>query len=435
MNKIFFILLLYVGTTICVHSQDYKLITPAKQNRIATNSVNFPAKLKSYKTIEFVEIDASKIAQQENFQVEYNGKIVSMKRNNITFRGVNDYYFVGNADGYNLFLSIIDNDIQGVLETPEKSFSIETMGENVYALVEFDPSKMVEGCENLDSNNIDEHFDSNQSSQYTPTYLSLQDECKIRVLVLYTTKAKSAVSNIKNTVLTAVELANTSFANSNIQREFELVYIGETNYNESNYSTDLKKFKTKNDGAMDEVHTLRTLYSADVCVLLSYEEALCGIAAGIGVESNDAFCLVSVVGSCATSNYSFGHEIGHLLGCRHDIAVDDTKKPFSYGHGYIAPSKKWRTIMAYGDACNYCPRKNYWSNPDILFDNEPMGTTSLQNNTRVWNEQSPKVVNFSKCNDNETLNKNGLPNTQYANIVAKKRLFYREILGFPMVIR
>ena len=67
---------------------------------------------------------------------------------------------------------------------------------------------------------------------------------------------------------------------------------------------------------MDEVHTLRNNYCADVCVLLAYDPSICGIAANIGGGQSDAFCLVSTYSTCVTTNYSFGHEIGHLLGCR-----------------------------------------------------------------------------------------------------------------------
>lgn len=405
----------------CTYAQGYKLISPKIQNKISSNTL--PQRLESYQTIEFVNIDVSQIAQQENFLLEYDNKTLSMNRKSIKFRGEDDFCFWGyNDEGYSLFLSIISNDIQGVIEGPKGKFSVETIGEKSYALVKFDPSKMPNDCATIDDDNSNANLDDESSFSHAPTLLSLQNGCKIRVLVLYTPKAQSKVSNIKNTILEAVELSNASFINSNIQQSIELVYIGKTNYTERGYSDDLKNFRLKNDGIMDEVHTLRDLYSADVCVLLTYDEALCGIAAGIGVDANNAFCVVSVYRTCATTNYSFIHEIGHLLGCRHDIAMDATKTPFAYGHGYIAPSKKWRTIMAYQNDCGTCPRLNYWSNPDILYNGVPMGTSSLQNNARVWNEQANKIINFRQPPSSVTLSKERFTNTQYADIVAKKEI-------------
>lgn len=420
MKKIIFALSICILAMQCIYAQGYKIISPKIQSK--TSSMTLPHRLGSYQTIEFVDIDVSQIAQQEHFLLEYGNKTLSMNRRSIDFRGEDDFCFWGyNDEGYSLFLSIIGNDIQGVIEDPEGSFSVETIGEKSYALVKFDPSKRPEDCATIDDN-PNANLDDESSSRHTPASLSLPNGCKIRVLVLYTPKAQSAVSNIKNTILTAVGLSNGSFVNSNIQQSIELAYIGKTNYTESGYAADLNRFKSKNDGVMDEVHSLRDLYSADVCVLLTYDEDLCGLAAGIGVEANNAFCIVSVDDDCATKNYSFIHEIGHLLGCRHDVAVDNTNTPFAYGHGYIAPSKQWRTIMAYGYGCNDCVRINYWSNPDVLYNGIPMGTSNRQNNARVWNEQSNKIINFKQPPTNATLNSAGFPNTQYADIVAKEEV-------------
>jgi hypothetical protein len=151
-------------------------------------------------------------------------------------------------------------------------------------------------------------------------------------------------------------------------------------------------------------------------VLLIYETGVCGIAAGIGVTAANAFCVVSTYSTCATSNYSFGHEIGHLLGCRHDPYVDNNTTPFAYGHGYVNPSNTWRTIMAYVNACGSCPRLQYWSNPNVTYGGAPMGTVATHNNTRVWNEQSNTVMVFRQPDNNITVTSSDIPNTQYADI-------------------
>ena len=169
---------------------------------------------------------------------------------------------------------------------------------------------------------------------------------------------------------------------------------------------------------MDEVHALRNKYSADVCVLLSYTTDVCGVASSIGATASNAFCLVSVNGTCATTNYSFGHEIGHLLGCRHDPSVDSSTTPFAYGHGYVNPSKTWRTIMAYGS----CTRLQYWSNPNISYSGSPMGTTTVHNNARVWNERSNTVMAFRQPTNSVTFTSSDIPNTKYADVVAKQTI-------------
>lgn len=78
--------------------------------------------------------------------------------------------------------------------------------------------------------------------------------------------------------------------------------------------------------------------------------------------------------------------------------------------------------MAYRNDCGTCPRLNYWSNPDVLYNGIPMGTSILQNNARVWNGQSNKVINFRQPPSSATLSRAGFSDTQYADIVAKKEI-------------
>lgn len=421
-----------------LYGQDNVLISSKHVQNSAEKANEILRRNETYTSVEFVDINVDKILEYENFTLQLGKRNIPIRKERIYARGINNYVFVGNNnEGCRVLISVLNDDIQGVIETNEEVYTIETVGKQQYALITVDYSLLREACDdlhvendcsgydNVNNPNHDSDIKSNDDITFSPILRAAAAyDCKIRVLVLYTPNAASSpsVSNIKNTILTAVALTNQSFINSQINYQIELVYVGLTNYSESGFSSDLLRFRVPNDGYMDEVHTLRDKYSADVCVLLINDSEYCGLATGIGVSEDKAFCAVSTCGTCATTNYSFGHEIGHLLGCRHDPYVDSNTTPFAYGHGYVNPSNTWRTIMAYRNACGSCPRFLYWSNPNVIYNGVPMGTVATNDNTRVWNERSNTVMAFRQPDDNVTFTGSDMPNTQYADVIAKQNI-------------
>ena len=89
---------------------------------------------------------------------------------------------------------------------------------------------------------------------------------------------------------------------------------------------------------------------------------------------------------------SIAHEIGHILGIRHDRATDASNVPMAYGHGYVN-GDKWRDIMSYNDSCGGCPRIPFWSNPRIQYKGEPTGTVAADS-ARVILEKAERVSRF-----------------------------------------
>ena len=421
-----------------LHGQDNILISTKQVPNGAEKSNEILRRNVTYTSVDFVDINLDKILEFEDFFLQLGERKIPIRKERIDARGVNSYIFVGsNNEECRVLISVLDNDIQGVIETDEEVFTIKTIGEQQYALMALDYSLLREACDDLheeiDRSSFDDVNRLNHDSEIkrdddtisSPILRSAAAyDCKIRVLVLYTPNAQPSpsVSNIKNTILTAVAYANQSFVNSQIDYQIELVYAGQTNYTGSgDIDTDLLRFRNTGDGYMDEVHILRNKYSADVCVLLNYKYGgYCGVAANIGATATNAFCVVN--SACDVSNYSFAHEIGHLLGCRHDPYVDSNTTPFAYGHGYVHPSYTWRTIMAYPDACGSCPRLLYWSNPNVIYNGASMGTTATHDNARVWNERSNTVMAFRQPDSNVTFTSSYMPNTQYADVIAKQNI-------------
>ena len=78
--------------------------------------------------------------------------------------------------------------------------------------------------------------------------------------------------------------------------------------------------------------------------------------------------------------------------------------------------------MAYPDQCNYCERLLYWSNPDVLYYGENMGTAILNNNARVWNERANTVMSFRQPDYNVTVTNSDVINADFGNIIAKNNI-------------
>ncbi|MBQ4394766.1 MAG: hypothetical protein II825_05655 [Paludibacteraceae bacterium] len=154
---------------------------------------------------------------------------------------------------------------------------------------------------------------------------------------------------------------------------------------------------------MDEVHYLRTKYAADVCVLLFNKYGLCGRAKTIQASNSTAFCAMKPSYGCKI-DYTAAHEIGHLIGCRHNYSNDLNLIPYMYGHGYVYyisgdPTNSWRTIMSYSNECDgdsYCRTIPYWSNPNVYYNGVATGSNSIANNARVWNERAGTVSVFKE---------------------------------------
>lgn len=219
----------------------------------------------------------------------------------------------------------------------------------------------------------------------------------ITIMVVYSAQSGSILgSAAQSFAQQAVDSVNTSWANSGILPRLSLVYTYVSSYSESgDFNTDLNRITSTTDGYMDEVHTLRDQYGADMVSLIIENGQYCGLG-WIGPYAPYAFTVVNR--GCAVSNLSFAHELGHNFGALHDVYVDPSNYPYTYGHGYAVPSERWRTIMAYNNVCSAagvsCTRLSYFSNPDKLYGATPMGTVASANNTKVINDNAYVVANF-----------------------------------------
>jgi fibronectin type 3 domain-containing protein len=283
--------------------------------------------------------------------------------------------------GSEVSLALKDNTLAGTLN----------MIDSFYRLRMLDSSQII-----LEQINLDNQTPSGAPPAPPVTAYNLQsaglvgddDGTLLDVMVVYTPSARigaGSTSAMESAIANAINLSNNSYNNSQINTQMQLVHTTEVNYTESNfaYETNLDHLTYTNDGYMDNIHTLRNTYSADLVVLIRESGSYCGIAWMLqqGTENYFDQYAFAVVSRGCISNYSVAHETGHNLGAHHNFQDASGNGYYNYSYGHIV-NGSFRTIMAYlnNNVCTSgCPRINYWSNPNVSYNNQPTGTSSADN--------------------------------------------------------
>jgi hypothetical protein len=237
----------------------------------------------------------------------------------------------------------------------------------------------------------------------------------IDVIVFWTASAQTAaggLTQIQNNIDTAITLTNTAYRNSGIAQRVRLVNKQAVNYNENTADPFGDALNAITAGGVpttggSTVGAQRNTYGADEMVLVINNPSLCGIAwlPGTISSGNDDYGFAVVGGgSCLTSNFSFGHELGHNMGAHHDPYVAPGPGAFAYSHGlsHIVngnAAASWRTIMAYNNECaatvGGCTRLQYFSNPMVNYtDGFAMGDGPARNNALTLNKSANAVSNY-----------------------------------------
>jgi len=192
------------------------------------------------------------------------------------------------------------------------------------------------------------------------------------MFVVYTNATKALAPDIVAQIYLAIGLANEAYKNSEINTRMRLVQVLELDYTEGNdFTTELNRLSGTADGYNDGIHELKTKIGADFVALVSSIVAgLCGLAQVGSLPANSSRVFSVTETSCIT-NYTFHHEVGHNMGNLH-ITPGGV---YSYSHGYFSGTL-FRTVMSTTNECAGCPRKNYFSNPNIKYQGVAMGNAT-----------------------------------------------------------
>jgi hypothetical protein len=299
-------------------------------------------------------------------------------------------------------IALFGEQMFGNIRLRDRWYQIRFVSDGLHALVEMDETQLGDCIEPLSEPIAASMTTAAQSNAVA----AADDGSMIDLLVVYTPKVKSEAggsSGIASLIDTAIAETNTAYQKSGVTQRVRLVHSAETvNWIENGVSVNadsagftfvdaLGMVRSSIDGKMDQVHALRDTYGADSVILLVDIGGGCG-QAYIASNEDNAFAVVQW--SCATGNYSFGHELGHNMGLKHERTTTGT----GYAYGWADPNGAFRTIMATKCGSLSCGRIQHFSNPDVQYQGiptgSPVGSPSPAHASRTLNEGAFEFSNF-----------------------------------------
>ncbi|MBD7955913.1 peptidyl-Asp metalloendopeptidase [Stenotrophomonas sp. Sa5BUN4] len=291
-----------------------------------------------------------------------------------------------------ILVQAVDGSVTGTIRDRQQRYDLRPVGHGEHALVKVDehglPPMHPLGMPSLPAPPAPPPAPDVQARSGDPGGWAT-----IRVLVIATQGAINAYGgNMRAKAELAVAESNEGFKNGWTNIRMELADYRTTGFPDGRMGDDLGRLQNPGDGQLDEVHALRDAARADVVVMLTDGKDACGVGY-INAPASHAFAVVGW--RCATGNYTFAHEVGHVLGANHDRA-NASGSPYPYGHGYqfsLGSGERFRTIMSY-DCPGGCTRINSWSNPGITYGGARTGDAATADNQRVLVQRKHVVAGF-----------------------------------------
>lgn len=326
---------------------------------------------------------------------------------------------------YTIWTGRITNDPYGklIIVYNKESIAIElTTGGNHYWLMQKDDGYHLVQSVSLDESFIvkktQDYIESRPDDVQNKSQITTKSSNKfIDVLLLYTDDVKSHDANIETVLTARVATINQILEDSCVNFRYRLVHMAEVNYVETgSMQTDLNCIYAWTDGCLDNIHTLRDTYGADLFQMITYSGDYCGRAHVNSVDNFQTVKAASIAGYLCDAR-TMAHELGHNLGLQHD-RYETGNKPhetvnwYREGYGWVDMANKQRSIMSYNDQCTAngfsCTRLYQFSSPKINHKGLPFGEAGFSDSVQYMNKYFGYVANFvdAKTSYSPSINNN-----------------------------
>ena len=300
--------------------------------------------------------------------------------------------FVGDRFSYVNFV-INNEDVVGLITVDGRNFQILSLGSGYALIVKTLPRTIdnpIQGAPAITAQAAIAGIDISAA-------VATSNGSVLDVMVVYSDDALAANASIESVITSAFAYTNQALANSGALFRYRVVHKANITYDESTSSsmqTDLTRLTSTTDGIMDDVHTWRNTYGADLVQLwVENANGVGGLAYVNQTVSSASYAYAFSVVWQYNGSSTIAHELGHNMGLSHDryvsnISMDDYSD--YEGYGFIDHLNDVNSIMSYTNECTAlrgvaCATVPYFSNPNIIRNGVVFGKAGIADGVRRMN--------------------------------------------------
>ncbi|MCF2858186.1 GEVED domain-containing protein [Pseudoalteromonas sp. SMS1] len=388
---------------------DRQLSFENEVSNLSQSSITEPSQTRQKLILDSIKLNSALGASLQvgnSLSLTIDGQFVQIQLQEVTVHNSKTTYINGRSSDGHAKLSMIktNNSYSAKIYIGNTGYLLTPSGNGFYKL-----SKFTQDNTPIDSTSDRPDLEQGDSShglvghtEVSPFLRAASNNAanaatEVTVVVAYTDKLAAEVGDVDAYIALMEKDTNDSYAASGINASVRVLHSYQTGYvstgdmsednslllNENTSSWLAEPNPLAPNGFGVELKSIRDAHQADIMVFLADQNASSPWAGWAGQIGTDAESALFTMSSWGTFKNTFGHELGHLYGARHDN--DSTTTPFAFGHGFCNDSKTWRTLMAISDCGE---RLNVWSNPNRTYQGEAGGTVEVNDNARVHNERA-----------------------------------------------